>query len=220
LKPIARGWRRFRRLPGILQATAWIAIVAVYSVGLVLVLSGGDDEPTVRGKRPLTSLERKVFDALQGVKAGRPAAEPTDNSRFRAATIRRVVCTETACRIDYSVGLPGRGRILEDQRPMIRRLFADTAIVRAEFNVVRDIAAAGVPAKQGEEAANGMPLLTTRCDRSGAPDVDWQSARGAQILHNVCEVEGYARGGVTDRQEPVAPDDPAAKDLDLPEGSG
>ncbi|HEX8083700.1 MAG TPA: hypothetical protein VF529_05365 [Solirubrobacteraceae bacterium] len=223
MQTIARGWRRFRRLPGILQAAAWLALVAAYSSVLVLVLGGGGDDgrgPTRAAKRPLTPLEREVFDALRGVEAGRPVGEPTDVARFRAAVFRRVVCRKTACVVDYTVGVPGRGRLLEDQRPMIERVFRRTDVLRVTFNVVRDMSAAGVPPKRGEEAANGRPLLTTVCDRSDAPDVDWSSARGAAILQNLCDVSAYDPSGRPSEQEPVAPDDPAAQDLELPEGSG
>jgi hypothetical protein len=220
-----RGWRRFRRLPGVLQAATWLALVAAYSLGMVLVLTGGDgdgDQATVgtpdRPKaRPFTPLERQISEVIAGTRPGhRLPREETDVPRFRKPRVRSVTCEEDACDIVYTVGLPGRGRILYDQRPMWERLFSQTQVQKATMTVLRDAGAAGVPPKPGEESPEGAPLLRTTCDRSRHRNVDWKSAKGAQILQNICEVDGFEQGEVH-RQEPVAPDDETAGgDPDLP----
>ena len=225
MNPITRGWRRFRRLPGILQAATWLALVAAYSLVLVLVLLGGgeEDEGTVGvpdrpRARPMTTEERKISRMLGAV----GVASPTDSSdvqRFRRPHIRGVTCGGEGCEtieVRYSVGLPGRGRILVDQRRMWEQLFRQTGVLKGTMHVTRDTTVAGVPAKAGEETPTGAPLLTTRCDRSKHPDVDWSTAKGAQILVSICEIQGYDQGEAR-RQEPVAPDDETARDVEPPE---
>ena len=224
MHPFARGWRRFRRLPGILQAATWLTLVAAYSLLMVVVLTGGDaEEPTVgtpeRARtRPLTAQEREITKVVTGADP-KQGGEPTDVSRFRIPRIRSVTCKGRRCDIVYSVGLPGRGRILEDQRVIWERLFTQTDILKATITVTRDAAAAGVPPKQGEETPTGAPITRTTCDRSKRPNVDWTSAEGAQILWNLCETDGFDQGSIHG-QEPVAPDDPAANDLELPKDPG
>ncbi len=217
MNPIARGWRRFRRLPGILQAATWLTLVAAYSLVLFVVLTGGGEDgertvgtPEQPKARPMTAEERRISRLLEG--AGLASVqEQTDVQRFRRPRIRTVTCSDGCKEIEvtYSVGLPGRGRILVDQREMWERLFSRTPVVKGTMSVVRDAAAAGVPAKKGEETPSGAPLLTTECDRSKQPDVDWRSAKGARILLDICRVTGYDQGKAT-RQEAVAPDDETA----------
>jgi len=217
-----RGWRRFRRLPAVAQAAAWLALVAAYSLLMVVLLTGGEEERTVgvpgTGKaRPMTAEEQRVARLLERAHAPVPGQEPTDVPRFRRPHIRTVTCRDGCRQIEvlYSVGLPGRGRILQDQRPMWEVLFSRTPVVKGTMTVTRDTAAAGVPPKRGEETPAGAPLLTTRCDRSTRPNVDWGSVAGAKILHNICEVDGYDQGEIH-RQEPVAPDDETAGDVEVP----
>ncbi len=223
MHPLARGWRRFRRLPGILQAATWLTLVAAYSLLMVLVLAGGggDDDPSVgtpdRAKaRPMTAQERKISALITGVPVGEGLPrERNDVPDFRRPRVRTVTCEGDACVIEYSLGLPGRGRILSDQRPMWERIFSETSVQRATMNVVRDTAAAGVPPKANEEVVPGAPMLRTTCDRSKRPNVDWKSAKGAQILANICEVDAFDQGREL-RQEPIAPDDETAGDTALP----
>lgn len=225
MHPIARGWRRFRRLPGILQAATWLTLVAAYSLVLGLVITGGDStgERTVgtpqRAKaRPMTVEERRIARLIEGAGVA-SLQEATDVQRFRRPNVRTVTCRD-GCRtleVVYSVGLPGRGRILVDQRRMWERLFSRTKVVKGTMTVTRDVAAAGVPPKRGEETPTGAPLLTTTCDRSKRPNVDWSTARGAQILYSLCKVVGYDQGEIH-RQEPVAPDDESAGELEAPGG--
>lgn len=218
MHPIARGWRRFRRLPGILQAATWLALVAAYSLVLFLVLAGdGEDERRTVGvreqpeARPMTTEERKILRLLERAPSVESIQEGTDVQRFRRPQIRTVTCTDGCKEIDvvYAVGLPGRGRILVDQRAMWERLFSRTPVVKGKMSVVRDAAAAGVPPKKGEETPSGAPLLTTECDRSKQPDVDWGTVRGAKILLDICKVTGYEQGK-PHPQEAVAPDDETA----------
>ena len=226
MHPIARGWRRFRRLPGILQVATWLALVAAYSLVLFVVLAGGgeDGERTVgtpdRPKaRPMTAEERSITRLLQRASVTKSIQEGTDVERYRRPQIRTVTCSDGCKTVDvsYAVGLPGRGRILVDQRRMWERLFSKTPVVKGTMTVVRDGAAAGVPPKEGEETPNGAPLLSTACDRSKQPDVDWGSARGARILVEICKVTGYDRGKAVS-QEAVAPDDETAAGAAPPAG--
>lgn len=198
--------------------------MAAYSLVLVVLLAGGgdDDERTVgvpdRPKaRPMTAQEREISRLLESAGIASPT-DSTDVQRFRRPHVKTVTCSGEGCEtieVTYSVGLPGRGRILVDQRRMWEQLFRRTDVVKGTMTVTRDAAAAGVPPKAGEETPTGAPLLTTRCDRSKRPNVDWGSAKGAQILYNICEIQGYDQGEVH-RQEPVAPDDETAGDVETP----
>ena len=211
MRLITAGWRRFRRQPAAVQGATWVALAALYTGALIVLLGGGDDGPRAK---PLTALERKVSGYVNGVEVR--GTERTDVPSFRQPRVREVSCGDgEACQVTYSVGLPGRGRILVDQRRMWEQLFRRTDVVKGTMTVTRDAAAAGVPPKPGEETPTGAPLLTTRCDRSKRPNVDWSSARGAQILYNICEIQGYDQGEIH-RQEPVAPDDETAGDVEKP----
>jgi len=222
LNAVGRGWRRFRRLPVGVQAGIALAIVSVYTAGLVLLVGGGGDGGDGKAAAPRpepvaqSALDREVLDALQSAKGAKLPKEQNDVPRFRRAVIRRVRCRELTCDVVYAVGLPGQGRILQDQRQMWERLFAGTDVVKATLTVTRDTAAAGVPPKKGEETPAGAPMLATTCDRSKHPDVKWASVSGAQILQSICEVQAYDQGEIHG-QEPVAPDDPAAEQPELPE---
>jgi hypothetical protein len=223
LHPIARGWRRFRRLPGILQAATWLALVAAYSLLMVVVLTGGDEgtpevgTPDRPKARPFTAQEREISALIAAAPVGgRLPREKNDVQAFRRPFVQSVSCKDEECDIVYALGLPGRGRILLDQRAILERIFGRTPIQKVTITVTRDADAAGVPPKPGEETPQGAPMLRTVCDRSGLRDVDWSSAKGAQILANVCEIDGFDQGEIH-RQEPIAPDDEAAgQSQDLP----
>lgn len=208
MKAIGRGWRRFRRLPLPTQAAAWIGLAAAYTVGLVVLIGGGDDAVPggqTRKPPPLSPLERQVNAAINTVDV--KAEERTDVARFRKPVVRTVDCpADDRCEVLYAVGLPGRGRILEDQVPIIQRVYRRTTVKRLKLHVVRDAAAAGVPPRSGEETPSGAPLLTTDCDASRRKDVDWSKRTGEQIVQKICDVGGYDQGAIN-RQEPGAPDD-------------
>lgn len=214
---VTRGWRRFRRLPAITQAGTAAVIVAAYTIGLVLLVGGGGDSGSAQAEPVAkSSLDKAVTRALEGVKSTAPS-DATDVPAFRRPMLRRVRCEDKSCDVVYSVGLPGRGRILQDQRPMLERLYSQTDIVKVKLTVTRDTASAGVPAKSGEETPGGAPLIASTCDRTKAPaDVEWSSASGAQILQSICDVSSFDQGKEL-RQEPVAKDDPAIKNPQLPE---
>ena len=221
MNAVGRGWRRFRRLPVGVQGAIGAAIVAFYTVGLVLLVGGGGDDGGGRAAAPRpepvaqSALDRQVLDALQDAKGAKLPKEANDVPKFRRAVVRRVRCKDRACEVVYSVGLPGQGRILQDQRDMWERLFSETEVVKATMTVTRDTSAAGVPPKKGEETPAGAPMLATTCDRTKHPEVKWASATGAQILQSICEVQAYNQGEIHG-QEPVAPDDPAAEQPELP----
>ena len=212
---IARGWRWFRRRPVAVQAAAWILLAAAYSVGLMVLIGGGDEEsPTSASSPPpreMSSFEKRVSSMVEGVEI-KGVEEQYDVPDFRKPRNATARCTQTECDIRYAVGLPGRGRILEDQRPMWSKLFSETDVQRATMEVVRNAEAAGVPPKAEEETASGAVIMTTTCDRSRKPDVDWTKRSGLQILMDICEITYSDGGGAQQRQEPVAPDDPALQE--------
>lgn len=210
---IGQGWRWFRRRPVAVQAAAWILLAAAYSVGLVALIGTGDDDASPRTssaprERPMSSFEQRVASIVEDVEI-KGVEEQYDVPEFRKPRDARARCTDTECEIRYAVGLPGRGRILEDQRPIWASLFSETDVERATIEVVRDAAAAGVPPKEGEETASGAAIMTTTCDRSRKPGVDWGDRSGLQILMEICEITYMEGNGRERRQEPVAPDDPA-----------
>ncbi|HEV2814661.1 MAG TPA: hypothetical protein VGW10_15505 [Solirubrobacteraceae bacterium] len=192
--------------------------MAAYSVGL-LALLGGDDDGSRGGRttaEPPSPLEKEIGDIVTGVEI---KGDTGDVNRFRDPILKSVECKGDTCAVVYSIGLSGRGRVLQDQRDLLAPIFARTDVQRISMLVTRDAVRAGVPAKADEETPTGSPLLETTCDRTGRDDVDWESATGAQILSNVCDVGGFEQGKRR-RQEPVAPDDPAAKDAsELPEAT-
>lgn len=209
---IAKGWRWFRRRPVAVQAAAWILLAAAYSVGLMALIGGGDDDSSRSASSPppreMTSFEKRVASMVEDVKI-KGVEEQYDVPEFRQPRDATARCTPAECRIRYAVGLPGRGRILEDQRPMWSRIFSETEVQRVTMEVVRNAEAAGVPPKAEEETASGAIIMTTSCDRSGESGVDWTKRSGLQILMDICEVTYSDGGGAQQRQEPVAPDDPA-----------
>jgi hypothetical protein len=103
-----------------------------------------------------------------------------------------------ACQVTYSVGLPGTGRILEDQRKIWARIFSDTKVQRLTLRVVRGFAVGPrTPLKPNEETQAGQPLLQTTCDRSKAGDierVDWRHPDAALLFGRVCSLEEFSQG--------------------------
>ena len=169
-------WRRFRALPAGTQAAAWIGVAAVYTVALVLILGGGgsDDEAGGGGQeasqeapaKPMDAGERKIAEEVEGAKV--KVAEPTDVGEFRQPEVRSVDCEDGACTIEYTSGLPGRGRIFEDQQQILARIFEDDSIDEVTIKVYRGgTVGPGTPAKKNEETAPGTPILVTQCKRTG-----------------------------------------------------
>ncbi len=166
-------WRRFRALPAATQAATWIGLAAVYTVALVLILGGGSDdgggggEPAPgapQAQRQLDPEERKVAQIVEKTKV--KVAEPNDVAAFRQPNVQDVRC-EGACTVEYTTGLPGRGRIFEDQQQMIAGIFADESVNKLTLRVFR-AASVGpkTPAKPTEETTPGSPILITECIRS------------------------------------------------------
>lgn len=215
---IRRGWRWFRRHPPAVQAAAWILLAAAYTFGLVALLGGGDDEKSgVPAQRQMTPFEKRIAGLVAGVDIDR--GEPGDVADFRRPRNVSARCVGSSeCTIQYSIGLPGRGRILQDQRMMWQRLFSETNVQKATMRVLRDQIAAGVPPKEGEETVTGALMLTTTCDRTRRPNVDWSRRSGLRILDRVCRAEFAGQGGRPQEQETVAPDDPALTQPDSPGG--
>jgi hypothetical protein len=107
----------------------------------------------------------------------------------------------------YESGLPGEGRIREDQRQIWERIFHETDVRQVTMQVLR-AASVGpeTPAKPGEETEPGRVLLETTCDRSRKPDVDWSTRSGQQILEGICSSRGFSAGRGEGRSgRPVSP---------------
>jgi hypothetical protein len=168
-------WRRFRALPAATQAATWIGLAAVYTVALVLILGGGSDDdgdsaaPAGAGapqaQRQLDPEERKVAQIVE--KTEIKVAEPNDVAAFRKPDVQDVRCEDDGCTVEYTTGLPGRGRIFEDQQQMIAGIFADESVNKLTLRVFR-AASVGpkTPAKPTEETSPGSPILITECIRS------------------------------------------------------
>ena len=166
----------------------------------------------------MSPQERRIASFITGVDV--KVEEDNDVRAFRAPRQALVRCPSAkVCDIEYAVGLPGRGRLLEDQRQLWEKLFERTGVERATVRVRRNQAAAGVPPKKGEEVASGAVIMITTCDRNKRPDVNWGRRTGAEIIANLCEVS-YGGGGSVRQQEPIAPDDPAAPGAKVPRGGG
>jgi hypothetical protein len=196
---LRRGWRRFRRLPVVAQAAIAIAILGAYTVGLVLLLGGGGSEVRTvvkrdASRRPLTPLERKVSQAVQ--KAGLFQNEASDVPSFRRPRVASIRCKKD-CRVDYTISVPGRGRILFQQLNMVRVIFRDTNVQRVVLRVVR-VAPTGPAAipKPEEETAPGFPLVETICARKRLPKrIDWKTQKEAQAaVSDACTVHSYEQG--------------------------
>ncbi len=195
---LRRLWRRFRRLHPAAQAALVIAVVAGYTAALVALLGGGSETRTIvqRGAAThrLTPLELQVSRAVR--KATLFQNETTDVPAFRQPEIASIRC-KTACRVVYSVSVPGRGRLLFQQLNMVRVIFRDTKIVRVVLRVVR-VSPHGPSAipKASEETPPGFPLLETTCDRSRLRKrVNWKTQKEAQAaLSKSCSVRAFDQG--------------------------
>lgn len=168
-------WRRFRAQPAGVQVAAWIGVAAVYTVALVLILGGGGDggggdaagpeASSGTPAKPMDAEERKIASQVEGVKV--KEAEPTDVAAFRKPEVRSVECDDGACTIEYLSGLPGRGRIFEDQQQMLARIFADDSVDEVTIRVFRAATVGpNTPARPTEETAPGTPILITNCKRT------------------------------------------------------
>jgi hypothetical protein len=148
----------------------WLVVVCAYTVGLVLLLGGGggdDDEPRTIGeiRASWSAKERSVAATIERNPAKAP--EQGDVVKFRKPAVRKVDCDGDACRIEYGTGVPGNGRIREDQQQMLARLFRDPSLNEVTLRVVRAAPQSlGVRLKPDEETAPGVFLLETRCRRT------------------------------------------------------
>ena len=141
-------------------------MAAVYTVALVLIVGGGGDEKggaqPVAGAgtttaKPLDPEEKKVAEKVEGAKV--KVAESSDVAAYRKPNVQSVECKDGKCTIVYTSGLPGRGRIFEDQQRMLAEIFEDEA--------VDEVVLRGLPRRRGrpEDAGQG-----DRGDRPGDPD--------------------------------------------------
>lgn len=180
------------------QAAGGVAVLGVYTVALVILLGGGDDgAESPDPERPLSALERRV---KQGVERGRvpQQSDADDVSGFRAPSVVSVSCEDDACKVVYSVAVPGRGRIALQQVDIVRRIFGETDVERLELEVVRGEPRGPLASpKSEEETPVGIPLHRTTCDRDKGPDdVDWGNFRRASAAFTaMCETRDLFQGG-------------------------
>ena len=211
MEAVGRGWRRFRRLPIAAQAAAWLLLAGVYTGVLIVVFAGGNGESEatppggVQRASERSELEARVAGFVTAVKP--KVAEDTDVAEFRKPRLRSVECGDDACTIAYHSGLPGEGRILEDQRQVWERIFRETELRRATVRVYRAASVgAGTQAKAEEETEPGRLLVETTCDRGRKPEVDWSRHSGLEILEGICTASAFSAGrGEGGAGRPVSP---------------
>ena len=160
-------WRRFRRLRPEAQVAAWLTLALVYTVGLVLLLGGGDssgDGPE-DPRASWSAQEKRAVAAIESAPDKKP--EVGDVPAFRRPVVQKADCKDSTCSIVYATGLPGNGRIVEDQQAMLARIYRDRSLDEVTLRVVRaGQVAPGKGLKQVEETPAGMLILETDCKRT------------------------------------------------------
>lgn len=162
---------------------------------LVAVLGGDDEAAGPAGARQAPSaLERQVAALIQS--ADVRAAELGDVEAFRRPRVTEVECADGACAVAYVIGLPGAGRIREDQATFLAPLFDRTDVQRIRLRVFRNVVVGpDRRLKAEEETPAGTPLLDTTCDRAGAGDVDWRGADAVAVLDRLCRTTRFSPSG-------------------------
>jgi hypothetical protein len=151
-------------------------------VGLLAVLGGGGSGDGPAGAaRSASPLERRVAGYVRGVRVKEVPGE--DVRAFRQPQVQSVRCRERSCAVGYVIGLPGAGRIREDQNRILRPLFAETDVQRIRLRVWRNVVVGPRRRlKDQEESGAGTALLDTTCDRGRAGDIDWAGDATAAIV--------------------------------------
>jgi hypothetical protein len=205
-----------RRAP---KRTALIVVVALLSgllaAGALVAVLGGDgdeDGPRVATRptgtapagagpgEPLPAgdeLERRVARSAVTARAGQ--RETGDVADVREARILGVECARGGCEVDYTVGVPGAGRIREQQARMLARIYDEPGIRRVVLRVSRRNSRD--PASQPEPTPVGAPIGVTRCDSSRKPDEDWGARSGFEIIESICTIELDQREGMPSNEE-------------------
>jgi hypothetical protein len=125
-------------------------------------------------------------------------ADKTDGDveEFLRPEVDGVECKGAACTLHYVVDVPGRGRILEQQRDMVKRVFSDADVDKLTIRVTRGIPTgpeASPPT--GEETIEGALLLVTSCDRGKQPGLDVEQATELEIMQALCTDDVPDQGG-------------------------
>jgi hypothetical protein len=188
-------WRRVRALPKGVQLIGLLVLLAGYTAVAVAIFSGGGGESGPDGPEPVarTDLERRIGAIVEA--AGDRRAVAGDRVDFRKPRLRRVRCEGTAlCEVHYAVGVPGNGRILEQQAPMVREALTAAKVTQLRMTVVRGgPRETGVPPKREEETRVDTPLLHTDCDRRTVTDEELARISVRLLLLRLCKVR--QRGG-------------------------
>jgi len=188
-------WSRFRNLPGPLQALVGLALIAGYTVAIVLVVSGGDGGDGPAKPRERTALEQRVASAFDDVEDRTMATG--DVADFRKPRLRDVMCDgTTSCAVVYAVGLPGTGRILEQQQPLAKRVLVQTGVARLTMTVVRGPKSeTGVPLKSEEETSAETVLVRIMCDRRAVDAAALARMDPLTIQRELCRLEEFTPSG-------------------------
>jgi hypothetical protein len=146
----------------------------------------------------LSALERRVASLVESGSVKAPEAE--DVAAFRRPEVATVRCDDGSCSLVYTTGLPGFGRVLEDQTKAFARIFRATDVTRMTMRVVRGARVVpGRAAKRQEETIPGTALAETTCDRSDdarLKAVDWSTPDATRLLAQVCDVRELPQGPV------------------------
>lgn len=188
---------RVRRLPLVARIVLGVAVVAGYTALAVALFAGGDDASTPSGPEPVArnELERRVVALIESGPDGR--ATGGDVVDFRRPRVRRVRCEGTLlCEVHYAVGVPGTGRIFEQQAPILRAVLSKTGVTELRINVVRGgPRETGVPAKEEEETITDAPLLSTTCDRRTVTDAQLRDLPVKLLLLRLCKITETGEAG-------------------------
>lgn len=172
---------------------------------LVVILGNGGDDPKSE-QESRSPLERRIAALIQGSEVS--AAEPGDVPAFRQPKVSGVNCVPDSCAVAYAIGLPGAGRIRQDQGRFLDDVFGKTDVQRIRLRVYRNVVVGPQrKLKPEEEAPAGTPLLDTTCDEAKVPGTRWTERRDALVaLTRACETLRYSPTSETPTElEPPGP---------------
>ena len=122
-------WRRFRRLrPGV-QVAVWLTVALAYTAARRAARRRRLGRRQAREPaRELVGPEKRAVAAIEGAPDKGPRSATCPRSAARSCSASE--CEDASCTIVYATGLPGNGRIVEDQQAMLARLYRDRSLER------------------------------------------------------------------------------------------
>lgn len=177
----------------------------VYTAALVVIIGAGDGEKGTQ-REARSPLERTVATLVE--RADVKVAEAGDVSAFRKPKVTGINCVPDSCAVAYAIGLPGAGRIREDQTRFLDDVFGKTEVQRIRLRVYRNtVVGPQRNLKKEEEAPAGTPLLDNTCDEAKVPNTRWTVRRDAVDALNVaCDTQRYSPTSPTPQKlEPPGP---------------